>query len=168
MGNRLKNKIAIVTAAGQGIGKATAIAFHKEGAAVIATDLNETTLESLNKEYPEIKIKKLDSTDNNSIIEFTKSLKSVDILFNAVGFVHHGTILDCDEKDWEKLQTGDRLVVENVHQLLFEGISDILLTVSNKNIMIPLELAASERQRHILLAGGYINWIKKKHGYQSS
>ena len=101
MGNRLKNKIAIVTAAGQGIGKATAIAFHNEGAEVIATDLNEATLESLNKEYPEIKIKKLDSTDNNSIIEFAKSLKSVDILFNAVGFVHHGTILDCDEKDWD-------------------------------------------------------------------
>ena len=101
MGNRLKNKIAIVTAAGQGIGKATAIAFHKEGAEVIATDLNEVTLESLNKEYPDIKIKKLDSTDNSSIIEFTKSLKSVDILFNAVGFVHHGTILDCDEKDWD-------------------------------------------------------------------
>ena len=74
----------------------------------------------------------------------------------------------CDEKDWEKLHTGDRLVVENVHQLLFEGISDILLTVSNKNITIPLELAASERQRQILLAGGYINWIKKKHGFQSS
>ena len=74
----------------------------------------------------------------------------------------------CDERDWERLHTGDRLVVENVHQLLYEGISDILLTVSNKNITIPLELAASERQRHILLAGGYINWIKKKHGYQSS
>ena len=57
MGNRLKNKIAIVTAAGQGIGKATAIAFHNEGAEVIATDLNEATLESLNKEYPDIKIK---------------------------------------------------------------------------------------------------------------
>ena len=101
MGNRLKDKIAIVTAAGQGIGKATAIAFHKEGAEVIATDLNEATLKSLNKEYPDIKIKKLDSTDNNSIIEFAKSLKSVDILFNAVGFVHHGTILECDENDWD-------------------------------------------------------------------
>ena len=74
----------------------------------------------------------------------------------------------CDEKDWEKLQTGDRLVVENVHQFLQEGNSDILLTVSNKNITIPLELTASERQRQILLAGGYINWIKKKHGSQTS
>ena len=73
----------------------------------------------------------------------------------------------CDEKDWEKLHTGDRLVVENVHQLLQEGSSDILLTVSNKNITIPLELTASERQCQILLAGGYINWIKKKHGFQS-
>ena len=71
-----------------------------------------------------------------------------------------------DEQDWKKLQTGDRLVVENVHKLLHEGSSKILLTVSNKNIMIPLKLTASERQRQILLAGGYINWIKNKHRFR--
>ncbi len=91
----------MVTAAGQGIGKATAIAFYKEGAKVIATDLNEKTLKSLNTEYPEIQVKTLDSTNNQSIIEFVKSLNKIDVLFNAVGFVHHGTILDCDEKDWD-------------------------------------------------------------------
>ena len=72
-----------------------------------------------------------------------------------------------DEQDWEKLQAGDRLVVENVHQLLQEGSSNILLTVSNKNITIPLELKASDRQCQILLAGGYINWMKEKRGFQS-
>ena len=101
MSGRLEGKKILVTAAGQGIGKATAIAFHKEGAHVIATDLNDKTLADLNKEYPEIKVQKLDSTDNNAILEFTKTLDKVDVLFNAVGFVHHGTILECDEKDWD-------------------------------------------------------------------
>ena len=101
MSGRLEGKKILVTAAGQGIGKATAIAFHKEGAHVIATDLNDKTLADLNKEYPGIKVQKLDSTDNNAILEFTKTLDRVDVLFNAVGFVHHGTILECDEKDWD-------------------------------------------------------------------
>ena len=101
MSGRLEGKKILVTAAGQGIGKATAIAFHKEGAQVTATDLNDKTLADLNKEYPEIKVQKLDSTDNNAILEFTKTLDRVDVLFNAVGFVHHGTILECDEKDWD-------------------------------------------------------------------
>ena len=101
MSGRLEGKKILVTAAGQGIGKATAIAFHKEGAQVTATDLNDKTLTELNKEYPEIKVQKLDSTDNNAILEFTKTLDKVDVLFNAVGFVHHGTILECDEKDWD-------------------------------------------------------------------
>ena len=101
MSGRLEGKKILVTAAGQGIGKATAIAFQKEGAHVTATDLNDKTLADLNKEYPEIKVQKLDSTDNNAIIEFTKTLEKVDVLFNAVGFVHHGTILECEEKDWD-------------------------------------------------------------------
>ena len=101
MSNRLEGKNIIVTAAGQGIGKATAVAFHNEGANVTATDLNDKTLAELNKEYPKIKVHTLDSTDNNATLEFMKSVDKVDVLFNAVGFVHHGTILDCEEKDWD-------------------------------------------------------------------
>ena len=101
MSGRLEGKKIIVTAAGQGIGKATAIAFHNEGAHVTATDLNDKTLADLNKEYPNIKVHTLDSTDNHAILEFIKTLDKVDVLFNAVGFVHHGTILDCEEKDWD-------------------------------------------------------------------
>ena len=101
MSGRLEGKKILVTAAGQGIGKATAIAFHKEGAQVTATDLNDKTLADLNKEYSEIKVQNLDSTDNSAILEFTKTLDKVDVLFNAVGFVHHGTILECEEKDWD-------------------------------------------------------------------
>ncbi|MDA7573076.1 SDR family oxidoreductase [Candidatus Pelagibacter sp.] len=101
MSKRLEGKDIIVTAAGQGIGKATAIAFHNEGANVTATDLNEKTLTELNKEYPKIKIYTLDSTDNDATLNFIKSVDKVDVLFNAVGFVHHGTILECNEKDWD-------------------------------------------------------------------
>ena len=101
MSKRLENKNIVVTAAGQGIGRATAIAFHNEGANVIATDINEKTLETLNKEHPSIKVKNLDSTNKKAIEEFSATLDKVDVLFNAVGFVHHGTILDCDEKDWD-------------------------------------------------------------------
>ncbi len=101
MSKRLEGKQIVVTAAGQGIGKATAIAFYNEGAHVTATDLNEKTLADLNKEYPEIHVQKLDSTDNKAILEFKKSLNRVDVLLNAVGFVHHGTILECEEKDWD-------------------------------------------------------------------
>ena len=101
MTKRLKDKNILVTAAGQGIGKATAIAFHNEGANVIATDINDKTLEVLNKEYPNIKIQKLDSTQNNEILKFVKTLDKIDVLFNAVGFVHHGSVLECEEKDWD-------------------------------------------------------------------
>ena len=101
MSQRLSNKNIIVTAAGQGIGKATAIAFFKEGANVTATDLNEKTLKDLNKEYPKIKVYTLDSTDSSAVKTFSKTIDKADVLFNAVGFVHHGTILDCEEKDWD-------------------------------------------------------------------
>ena len=101
MSKRLQNKNIIITAAGQGIGRATAIAFYNEGANVIATDINNKTLETLNKKYPKIKIINLDSTDKKAVDEFASSVDKVDVLFNAVGFVHHGTILECEEKDWD-------------------------------------------------------------------
>ena len=101
MSGRLKNKNIIVTAAGQGIGKATAIAFHKEGANVFATDINENTLKSLKEEFPKIDVFKLDSSNKNEVENYCSHMNNIDVLFNAVGFVHHGTILDCDEKDWD-------------------------------------------------------------------
>ena len=97
---KLENKNIIVTAAGQGIGRATAIAYSKEGANVIATDINEKTLKSLNEEFSNIKVSTLDSTDNDSIKDFCSKIDKIDVLFNAVGYVHHGTIIECEEKDW--------------------------------------------------------------------
>ena len=79
MSNRLKDKVALVTAAGQGIGKATAIAFHNEGAKVIATDINDKTLAELNKEYPKIEVKNLDSTNYDTIKKYV-SEKSYNFL----------------------------------------------------------------------------------------
>jgi len=99
---RLQNKSAIVTAAGQGIGRAIAVEFFKEGANVIATDINrDGKLELLQKEFPEIKVHTLDSTSKEAVTSFSKSIKDVDILVNCVGFVHNGTILDCNEKDFD-------------------------------------------------------------------
>ena len=101
MNKRLINKSIVITAAGQGIGRSTAIAFSNEGANVYATDVNNKTLKTLNNEYPNITVKKLDCTNKKEIDKFSRSLKRVDVLFNAVGFVHHGNILDCEEKDWD-------------------------------------------------------------------
>jgi len=98
---KLENKNIIVTAAGQGIGRATAIAYTKEGANVTATDINEKTIKSLNEEFPNIKVSILDSTKNDEIKVFFSKIDKVDVLFNAVGYVHHGTIMECEEKDWD-------------------------------------------------------------------
>ena len=97
---RLKDKIIIVTAAAQGIGRATAMMFAKEGASVIATDINEEKLNELNKENNLIKTQKLDATNKKAVEEFCSSIDSVDVLFHAVDFVHHGTLLECDDEEF--------------------------------------------------------------------
>tara|TARA_Y100001949_G_scaffold48390_1_gene40170 strand:+ start:1257 stop:1994 length:738 start_codon:yes stop_codon:yes gene_type:complete len=97
---RLKDKKIIVTAAAQGIGRATAMMFAKEGASVIATDINEEKLFELNKQNNLIEIQKLDATNKNDVEEFCSTIETVDVLFHAVGFVHHGTLLDCDDKEF--------------------------------------------------------------------
>ena len=95
----LKGKIALLTASGQGIGKATARAFSKAGAYVIATDINRETLSSLDKIVDETHI--LDVTDNNAIKNLVGSIKEPDILFNCAGIVHNGTILESTDNDWD-------------------------------------------------------------------
>lgn len=98
MADRLKGKKAMVTAAGQGIGRATALAFAAEGALVVASDIDEGKLADLPKT---IATKRLDVTDGSAVAALTKELGAVDVLFNCAGFVHHGTILDCGETDWD-------------------------------------------------------------------
>jgi 2-keto-3-deoxy-L-fuconate dehydrogenase len=98
--NRLSGKIALVTAAAQGIGEATARAFAAEGAQVIATDISEAHLEKL-KNVPGIRTRLLDVTKPDAIAALAKDEPRIDVLFNCAGFVHSGTILDCAEKDWD-------------------------------------------------------------------
>ena len=97
---RLKDKKIVVTAAAQGIGRATALAFCREGAHVIATDINEDKLSELQNENSSIQTQVLDSTNKDEVENFSVSLKEIDILFHAVGFVHHGTILDCSSDEF--------------------------------------------------------------------
>lgn len=98
---RLDGKVAIVTAAAQGIGEATVRKFWAEGASVYATDINAKKLKQLKEEIPGIKTSVLDVTNASEIKSFLEDIEHVDILFNCAGYVHHGTILDCDEKTWD-------------------------------------------------------------------
>ncbi|MGN6390183.1 MAG: SDR family oxidoreductase [Burkholderiaceae bacterium] len=100
MANRLAGKTALITAAGQGIGRACAEAFLDEGARVIATDIDESLLAGL-RGRERCEVRRLDVTDGAQIAALAQQLGAVDVLFNGAGFVHHGTVLDCDEKDWD-------------------------------------------------------------------
>ncbi len=99
---RLENKNIVVTAAAQGIGRSTAIAFAKEGANVIATDINEEKLNEIKANNSNIETYKLDSTNKLDVENFCSSINNINILFHAVGFVHHGAILDCDSEEFQR------------------------------------------------------------------
>jgi|SRR5579883_524221 len=101
---RLQNKRALVTAAGQGIGRASALAFAREGAQVTAVDINAAALAELQREAPSIRTMQLDLTDVDAIRAFaakhTHASDAFDVVFNCAGFVHAGNILECSEQDW--------------------------------------------------------------------
>ncbi len=101
MANRLKGKRALVTAAGQGMGRAAVQAFVREGATVVATDVNEKLLEAY-KGKAGITAKRLDVLDDKAVAAFVKSTGAVDILFNCAGWVHQGSIADCSIDDWDR------------------------------------------------------------------
>jgi len=97
---RLNGKTALITAAAQGIGRATAAAYAREGASVIATDIKLDALGDL-AAIPGVKVRKLDVTDEAAITALVSEIPTPSILVNCAGFVHHGTILDCTQKDWD-------------------------------------------------------------------
>jgi 2-keto-3-deoxy-L-fuconate dehydrogenase len=97
MTDRLRNKIALVTAAGQGIGRATALAFAEQGARVIATDIDGQLLAQLAADSPGIVIEPMDVRRDADIAEVARRHPDIGILFNCAGFVHHGSILECSE-----------------------------------------------------------------------
>jgi 2-dehydro-3-deoxy-L-fuconate 4-dehydrogenase len=100
MSDRLKGKRAFVTAAAAGIGRACAIAFAREGATVIATDIDEKALSSLKNEGV-VETARLDVRDSAAVEAAAKRVGKVGILLNAAGFVHHGTVLDCSDEDFD-------------------------------------------------------------------
>ncbi|MEA3180277.1 MAG: 2-keto-3-deoxy-L-fuconate dehydrogenase [Gammaproteobacteria bacterium] len=95
--SRLKNKIALVTAAGQGIGRAAAELFAKEGARVIAVDINAAALSTLTG----METRQVDLTDGPAIEALSREVGAVDVLFNCAGFVHAGTLLTTEEADFD-------------------------------------------------------------------
>ncbi len=100
MAGRLAGKVAFVTAAGQGMGRAAALAFAAEGARVWATDLNAKPLDELEGKDG-IRTRVLDATDEAAIARLAQEAGSLDVLFNCAGIVQHGSILDATAKDWD-------------------------------------------------------------------
>ena len=136
---RLPNKNIIVTAAAQGIGRATAITFANEGANVIATDINEDKLKEVSKENKNIQIQKLDATSKTEVENFCSNINEIDILFHAVGFVHHGNIMDCDTEEFY------RSVNVNIYSayLMTHNLLPKMLKKKKGNIIIVSSAASS-------------------------
>jgi len=111
MANRLDGKIAVVTAAGHGIGRATAAMFAREGAKVVATDIAEAALSSI----PNVTACRLDVTDRSAIQRMADDIGAIDVLFNCAGVVHSGTILQSSE---EQLEYALNLNVRSMYHLI--------------------------------------------------
>ena len=120
MADRLKGKTAVITAAAQGIGRACALAFAREGAQVVATDIDREKLTSLQAEGGgRIATRLLDVMKPKEIDALARDIGAVDVLLNCAGFVHHGTILDCGEADWEfTLDLNLRSAYRTIHAFL--------------------------------------------------
>ena len=101
MAGRLAGKVTVLTAAGAGIGRATAEAFAAEGATVWATDIDEAALGRLAADLPGLETRRLDVTDATAIEALAREVGTADVLFNCAGIVHTGTILDCSDTDWD-------------------------------------------------------------------
>lgn len=102
MNGRLAGKVSVITGAGQGIGRAAALAFATAGSTVWAVDRNAATLDTLQAEQPLIEAKVLDVTDGPNIVRFAREAGTIDVLFNCAGYVPTGSILDCTESDWDE------------------------------------------------------------------
>jgi 2-keto-3-deoxy-L-fuconate dehydrogenase len=129
MVKRLQGKIAVVTAAGQGIGRAIAEAFVQEGATVWATDRDVAKLEGI----PKAKKRKLDVLSDKAVAGFAEKVGPIDILVNAAGFVHHGTVMECDNAAWD---FSFDLNVKSMHRMLRAFIPGMLAKGSGSVVNI--------------------------------
>jgi 2-keto-3-deoxy-L-fuconate dehydrogenase len=97
---RLTGKVAVITAGGQGIGRACALRFAAEGAVVYATDINAEALQRLKEEHPSLHTRTLNVRDGDAVSALAEELGPVDVLFNCAGYVHQGDIFACSPEDW--------------------------------------------------------------------
>jgi 2-keto-3-deoxy-L-fuconate dehydrogenase len=134
MALRLQGKTAFITAAGQGIGRATAVAFGREGARVIATDIDAAALASLAQEIG-CETRVLDVTDIVAIQAAALATGTIDILFNGAGHVHAGSLLECSEADWSfafeiNVRSQYRLIKAFLPGMLAQGAGSIVNVAS--------------------------------------
>ncbi|MBL4812469.1 MAG: SDR family oxidoreductase [Rhodobacteraceae bacterium] len=134
----LKGKSALVTAAGQGIGRATALAMAEAGAQVIATDINAAALDTL-ADIPGLSTRLLDVTDAQAIADLVADISVPDILFNCAGYVANGTIMECDEADWDR--TFD-INVKSMYQMI-QGFLPAMLDNGGASIINMSSVAGS-------------------------
>lgn len=130
MSNRLQGKTAFCTASGAGIGRATAIAFAREGARVIATDVDEAKLDGLKQEGV-AECLSLNVLDTAAVNAMAKRFPDVDVLFNAAGFVHHGTVLESTDAEWDRafdlnVRSMDRTIKAFLPGMLAKGAGSIV------------------------------------------
>jgi len=133
---RLDGKTALITGAAQGIGRATAELFIKEGATVIATDINQELLSTLRGAKTII----LDVTDNEGILNLASQEKELDILFNCAGYVHQGTIFDCDEKAFDMSY---ELNVKSMYRMMSAFLPALLNAKNGASIINMASVASS-------------------------
>lgn len=138
MGTRLAGKTALLTAAGQGIGRAAALAFAREGATVIATDINDAALASLAAECG-CRTLRLDVTDAAAVKAAAAAHGDVNVLFNGAGFVHSGTVLDCTDEEWD---FGFKLNVRSQFQMI-KAFLPAMLARGNGSIINVASVAGS-------------------------
>lgn len=134
---RLQGKKAFITAAGQGIGRATVEAYIREGAEVIACDINQQLLDEL-AAIEGVKAVMLDVTDKAAVEAVVKDTGAIDILFNCAGFVHSGTILECDEEAWDFSFTLNCKAMYRLARLFIPG-----MRAQGKGSIINMSSAAS-------------------------
>ncbi len=103
MTSRLDNKRAVVTGAGQGMGRAIALALRSEGAEVWAVDINEATLADLAREVPAVRTVRADVRNRDDVAALANAAGDIDVLVNCAGIVRHGSILECTDDDWDEV-----------------------------------------------------------------